>query len=77
LQADRIPTIGRIIAVADAYDAMTTDRAYRKALPHIIACGEIERCNGTQFDPEIVRVFLAHIDDFRKIEAAAGKAIPR
>ena len=77
LQADRIPTIGRIVAVADAYDAMTTDRAYRKALPHVIACGEMERCSGTQFDPEIVRVFLAHIDDFRKAEALAGRTIPR
>jgi len=77
LTTDRIPVIGRIVAVADAYDAMTTDRAYRKALPHVIACGEMERCSGTQFDPEIVRVFLAHIDDYRKAEAVAGRAIPR
>ena len=70
-------TIGRIVAVADAYDAMTTDRAYRKALPHVIACGEMERCSGTQFDPDIVRVFLAHIDEFRKLEVVGGKAIPR
>ena len=65
------------MAVADAYDAMTTDRAYRKALPHVIACGEMERCSGTQFDPEIVRVFLAHIEEYRKAEATAGRAIPR
>ena len=77
LQADSIPTIGRIVAVADAYDAMTTDRAYRKALPHVIACGELERCSGTQFDPEIVRVFLGHIEDYRKLEAAASRGIPR
>lgn len=77
LTADRIPLIGRIVAVADAYDAMTTDRAYRKALPHVIACGEMERCSATQFDPEVVRVFLAHIDDFRKAEALAGKIVPR
>jgi HD-GYP domain-containing protein (c-di-GMP phosphodiesterase class II) len=49
----------------------------RKALPHIIACGEMERCSGTQFDPDIVRVFLGHIEDYRKLEAAAGKTIPR
>jgi HD-GYP domain-containing protein (c-di-GMP phosphodiesterase class II) len=67
LQAERIPTIGRIVAVADAYDAMTTDRAYRKALPHVIACGEMERCSGTQFDPDIVRVFFGHIEDYRKL----------
>jgi len=77
LRSDSIPTIGRIVAVADAYDAMTTDRAYRKALPHAIACGEMERCSGTQFDPEIVRVFLGHIDDYRKAEATIGRAIPR
>ena len=67
----------RIVAVADAYDAMTTDRAYRKALPHVIACGEMERCSGTQFDPDIVRVFLGHIEDYRKLEAGLGKTIPR
>jgi HD-GYP domain-containing protein (c-di-GMP phosphodiesterase class II) len=63
--------------VADAYDAMTTDRAYRKALPHVIASGEMERLSGTQFDPDVVRVFLGHIEDYRTLEAAAGKAIPR
>ncbi|MGD0835649.1 MAG: HD domain-containing phosphohydrolase [Polyangia bacterium] len=77
LGASRIPLIGRIVAVADAYDAMTTDRAYRKALPHPIACGELERCSATQFDPEVVRVFLAHVDDFRKAEALAGRVVPR
>jgi response regulator RpfG family c-di-GMP phosphodiesterase len=77
LMGDNIPLIGRIVAVADAYDAMTSDRAYRKALPHEIACGEIERCVGAQFDPEIVPVFLAQIEDYRKVEAVAGRFIPR
>lgn len=77
LVSDHIPLIGRIVAVADAYDAMTTDRAYRQALPHAIACGELERCSGTQFDPEIVRVFLAHIEEHRRLEQAANHAIPR
>ena len=77
LRADGIPLIGRIVAVADAYDAMTTDRAYRQALPHVIACGELERCSGTQFDPEIVRVFLAHIEEHRKLELLAGHGLPR
>lgn len=77
LMSDNIPLIGRVVAIADAYDAMTSDRAYRKALPHDIACGELERCSGTQFDPEIVRVFLSHIEEYRKIEAAAGHTIPR
>jgi response regulator RpfG family c-di-GMP phosphodiesterase len=76
LMGDNIPVIGRIVAVADAYDAMTSDRAYRKALPHDIACGELERCCGTQFDPEIVQVFLAHVEQHRRFEVAAGRSIP-
>jgi response regulator RpfG family c-di-GMP phosphodiesterase len=77
LMCDSIPLIGRIVAIADAYDAMTSDRAYRKALPHEIACGEIERCAGSQFDPEIIPVFLAQIEDFRRLEVAAGRVVPR
>ena len=77
LMADHIPLIGRIVAVADAYDAMTSDRAYRKALPHEVACGELERCSGAQFDPEIVPVFLAQIEEYRKAEASASRFIPR
>jgi response regulator RpfG family c-di-GMP phosphodiesterase len=77
LVGDHIPMIGRVVAVADAYDAMTSDRAYRKALPHEIACGELERCTGAQFDPEIVPVFLAQIEEFRRLEAAAGHVVPR
>jgi response regulator RpfG family c-di-GMP phosphodiesterase len=77
LMGDHIPLIGRIVAIADAYDAMTSDRAYRKALPHDIACGEIERCIGAQFDPEIVPVFLAQIEEYRRLEASAGHLIPR
>jgi response regulator RpfG family c-di-GMP phosphodiesterase len=77
LQSHNIPLCGRIVAVADAYDAMTSDRAYRKALPHEIACGELERCVGTQFDPEVVRVFMHQIEDYRRLEATAGRTIPR
>jgi len=77
LMSDHIPLIGRVVAIADAYDAMTSDRAYRKALPHEIACGELERCSGVQFDPEIVPVFLAQIEEFRRVEAAASRPIPR
>jgi response regulator RpfG family c-di-GMP phosphodiesterase len=77
LQSHNIPVCGRIVAVADAYDAMTSDRAYRKALPHEIACGELERCVGTQFDPAIVQVFLAVIEDYRRLEIASGHPIPR
>jgi response regulator RpfG family c-di-GMP phosphodiesterase len=77
LLGENIPLLGRIVAVADAYDAMTSDRSYRKALPHDIAIAELERCSGTQFDPRIVEVFLHAIEDFRKVQIAAGQEIPR
>lgn len=54
-----IPFISRIIAVADAYDAMTQDRAYRTRLDSSDAIAEVVRCSPSQFDPEIVAAFLA------------------
>ncbi len=65
LHGDRIPLVGRIVAIADAYDAMTSDRAYRRALPHSVAVAEIERCATTQFDPELSEVFLRTLEQFR------------
>ena len=58
LDSGRIPQVSLILAVADCYDAMTTTRAYRAAMPHEAAVAELIRCAGTQFDPEIVRVFI-------------------
>jgi response regulator RpfG family c-di-GMP phosphodiesterase len=66
LSGQNIPLVGRIVAVADAYDAMTSDRAYRRALRHEVAMAEIERCAGTQFDPEIAEAFAKLITDWRK-----------
>lgn len=54
-----IPVEGRILAVADAFDAMTAGRPYRPALSPESAAAEIERCAGSQFDPEVVVAFLA------------------
>ena len=54
-----IPLASRIMAIADTFDAMTSTRAYRKALPVADAIAEIRRCSGTQFDPDIVPAFLA------------------
>jgi len=53
-----IPLAGRIICLADAFDAMTSNRTYRKALPLEVALTEIRRCSGTQFDPALAEVFL-------------------
>jgi HD-GYP domain-containing protein (c-di-GMP phosphodiesterase class II) len=47
----------RIVAVADAYDAMTSERAYREAMTHEEAAAELARCSGTQFDPCVVEAF--------------------
>ena len=52
-----MPLGARILAVADSYDAMTTDRPYRSGMPPWKAFGELERCTGTQFDSEVVKHF--------------------
>jgi HD-GYP domain-containing protein (c-di-GMP phosphodiesterase class II) len=54
-----IPLPGRIISVADAFDAMTRDRPYRKAMPTWRALSELQRGAGKQFDPKVVRAFLS------------------
>ena len=58
LRGNAIPIGARIFAVADALDAITSDRPYRKAQSYDMAREEINRCAGTQFDPEVVEVFL-------------------
>jgi len=61
LKADKIPLAARILACADAYDAMTTDRPYRSKLAKEEALGELKNNSGSQFDPEVVDVFLKNI----------------
>jgi putative two-component system response regulator len=58
LRGKQVPQLARIIAVADTFDAMTSERPYRKALTKEAACAEVERCRGTQFDPEAADAFL-------------------
>jgi putative nucleotidyltransferase with HDIG domain len=53
-----VPEGARLLAVVDAFDAMTSTRPYRRALPAFHALAEIERCAGTQFDPDIAHAFL-------------------
>jgi putative two-component system response regulator len=55
---DEIPLGARILAVADSFDAMTSDRPYRSAMPVNKAIEEVKRCSGNQFDPKVVKVFL-------------------
>jgi hypothetical protein len=68
-----VPLGGRIIAVADAFSAMTSDRIYRPALPLDRAWAELRAHSGSQFDPEIVAVFEQVVDesgDLRKLDSA-------
>jgi putative two-component system response regulator len=67
LERQRIPLPARIFMLADVYDAMTSDQPYRKALPPDVALEHVEGGAGTQFDPELVPVFLALAE-----ELAAG-----
>jgi HD-GYP domain-containing protein (c-di-GMP phosphodiesterase class II) len=62
MRGDEIPLEARVLAVADAYDAMTSFRPYRPALSPADALGEVERCAGSQFDPELARAFAAVCD---------------
>lgn len=59
LRGEQIPLGARIVAVVDAYDAMTTDRIYRKAPGSAYAMNELKQCSGTQFDPLVVEAFLS------------------
>jgi HD-GYP domain-containing protein (c-di-GMP phosphodiesterase class II) len=58
LRGKDIPILAKIVAVADTYDAMTTDRPYRKAMDKKIAIEELKRCSGTQLDGEVVEAFI-------------------
>jgi response regulator RpfG family c-di-GMP phosphodiesterase len=76
LSGKDIPLIARIIAVADTYDAMTSDRAYRRALPHEVTVSEIEHCSGSQFDPDVASVFVEHIEEHREAARETGETVP-
>jgi putative nucleotidyltransferase with HDIG domain len=65
LRGQEIPLASRIFSVVDAYVAMTTPRPYRKVMPHDLAVKEIVRNSLTQFDPEVVRAFLAAVESGR------------
>ena len=63
LSAQDIPYLGRIITVVDSFDVMTHSRSYKKANDLAYAIGELKTCSGTQFDPEIAKVFLKMIEE--------------
>lgn len=63
LKGEEIPLLSRIITVVDSHDVMVHDRPYHKAMSHEMAVEELLRCSGTQFDPQLVSVFLKVIND--------------
>lgn len=68
IKGDKIPIGARILAVADAYDAMTSNRAYREGLPHLTSIDELRRYSGLQFDPEIVEVFIEQFEEMERLK---------
>ena len=72
LSGDDIPMGARILLVADAFDAMTEDRPYRKAMPVADAIAELKRFSGTQFDPAVVDAFLVVLERSGRLPAKAA-----
>ena len=74
LRGEDIPYLARIAAIADTFDAMTSIRPYRKALPIDIVKEEFKKYSGTQFDPDIAKAFLAVLEtDYEKIKEIQEK----
>ena len=74
LSRKSIPLGARIILIADTIDAMTTDRPYRKRLPLDVVVAELQKCKGTQFDPELIDVVVASVAVRRLIGGATAAA---
>jgi PAS domain S-box-containing protein len=73
LAAEAIPLVGRIVAVADVFDALIHDRPYKSAWSYERAIAEIERSAGSQFDPRVVAAFLALRDDLARLRDELGE----
>jgi CHASE2 domain-containing sensor protein len=67
LKGDQIPISGRLMALADAYDAMTSERVYKSQFPHERAVQIIAEAKGLQFDPDVVDAFLEVKENFQKV----------
>lgn len=78
LKGEEIPEIARIIAVADAYDAMSSNRSYRSAIPQHIVREELVKGIGTQFDPEFAKAMIQLLDhdvEYRMRESESGEGL--
>lgn len=76
LKGKQIPLECRLLAIADAYDAMTSDRPYRKAMSHDEAVTELENCAGVQFDPELVTQFVLVLKKLKNESDDSDKISP-
>jgi putative two-component system response regulator len=74
LRGSEIPQVAMIVSICDAYDAMTSHRPYRAALPSAYAVSELRRGSGTQWDPELVRLFLGQVMKEQWTESSVGPA---
>ena len=77
LKGENIPEIARILGVADTYDAMASNRSYRRALPQEKIRAEIENCKGTQFDPEIADIMLQMIDEDKEYNMKESSSLQK
>ena len=73
LSGEDIPLGGRIIAIADAYDTINSDRVYKRARSAEEALAEVERCGGAQFDPDLVKLF---VEIMRRSPQPAADTVP-
>lgn len=75
-KGEEIPLCARIICIADSYDAMASDRCYRKRLPRDIILSELKTCAGSQFDPNLVDYMISMIEDgtVERIEREVNEA---
>ncbi len=77
LVGEKIPEVARILGVADSYDAMTSNRSYRRALSQEVVRGEIEKGKGTQFDPEVAEIMLQLMDEDKEYRMQQNDSMQR
>jgi len=77
LAGEKIPEVARILGIADSYDAMASNRSYRKALPQEVVRKEIEKGKGTQFDPGIADIMLQLIDEDKEYKMKQAESMHR
>lgn len=77
LEGEKIPEVARILGVADSYDAMASNRSYRKALPQDVVRSEIEKGRGAQFDPQIADIMLRMIDEDKEYRMKETDSLQR